>query len=672
MLKKPTIILLITFLFSTHFVFSQNMKFGKVSKEELQEKMYPLDSSANAAILYKKRRTYYDYDSKIGWTLVTKIHERIKIYNKDGNKWATKKISLYNGKEDERVSIRAYTFNLVNDKIEKTKLGSNEIFAEKVNKYWERKKFTMPNLTKGSVIEWEYTIKSPYFSNINDMVFEYEIPVKFIDSEVKIPEYFVFKNQMQGFLPINLTTKSVSSALTINSKNRTGDVGFGRPQTTFSQSKINFSSKVSSCIQENIPSIKKEPYVNNIDNYKTLLKFEISATKYPNSIPKFYNTTWEDVTKTIYQNTNFGEQLKKASHFKDDIANIVSNASSSDEKILAIYNFVKSKIKWDNYRSKYTVQGVKKAYKEGTGNVAEINLTLVAMLRAAGLKANPILVSTRDNGVPLFPTSQGFNYVIAGVELANSTVLLDATEIYAPSNTLPLRALNWQGRMVRKDGSSDEINLSPKKYSAKKVYANVKLNEDALVSGYCRTMYYNLKALNYRNDYNKVNNQDLIGKLEKENQDIEISELKVSNENDIGKPLGYTFAFETDNQVEVIGDKMYFAPLLFLTEKENPFKLENRTYPVDFGARFENKYTVSIHLPEGYKIESKPENIGYTLPDGIGSFRYATILKGNKLQVLSNTKINMGIIGPNYYEALKEFYKKVIEKQVEKIVLSKI
>ena len=294
------------------------------------------------------------------------------------------------------------------------------------------------------------------------------------------------------------------------------------------------------------------------------------------------------------------------------------------------------------------------------------------MLRAAGLKANPILVSTRDNGVPLFPTSQGFNYVIAGVELANSTVLLDATEIYAPSNTLPLRALNWQGRMVRKDGSSDEINLSPKKYSAKKVYANVKLNEDALVSGYCRTMYYNLKALNYRNDYNKVNNQDLIGKLEKENQDIEISELKVSNENDIGKPLGYTFAFETDNQVEVIGDKMYFAPLLFLTEKENPFKLENRTYPVDFGARFENKYTVSIHLPEGYKIESKPENIGYTLPDGIGSFRYATILKGNKLQVLSNTKINMGIIGPNYYEALKEFYKKVIEKQVEKIVLSKI
>jgi hypothetical protein len=57
-----------------------------------------------------------------------------------------------------------------------------------------------------------------------------------------------------------------------------------------------------------------------------------------------------------------------------------------------------------------------KAYKDKTGNVAEINLMLTAMLRYAGLNANPVLVSTRSNGIAMFPNRTAFNYVIAAVE----------------------------------------------------------------------------------------------------------------------------------------------------------------------------------------------------------------------------------------------------------------
>ncbi len=76
---------LILVVFITNFSTAQKIKFGKVSKAELEEKFYPQDSSANAVILYKKRRTYFDYSGETGWTLVTKVHERIKIYNNDGN-----------------------------------------------------------------------------------------------------------------------------------------------------------------------------------------------------------------------------------------------------------------------------------------------------------------------------------------------------------------------------------------------------------------------------------------------------------------------------------------------------------------------------------------------------------------------------------------------------------
>ena len=54
---KKLIVLLI--LFNQLYLFGQEIKFGKVSKEELEEKFHPIDSTASAAYLYKKRRTFY-------------------------------------------------------------------------------------------------------------------------------------------------------------------------------------------------------------------------------------------------------------------------------------------------------------------------------------------------------------------------------------------------------------------------------------------------------------------------------------------------------------------------------------------------------------------------------------------------------------------------------------
>lgn len=70
---------------------------------------------------------------------------------------------------------------------------------------------------------------------------------------------------------------------------------------------------------------------------------------------------------------------------------------------------------WNGDYGKYTDQNISKAFKEGKGNVAEINLLLVALLKETGLQANPVLISTQSNGIPIFPTLEGFNYVIAGV-----------------------------------------------------------------------------------------------------------------------------------------------------------------------------------------------------------------------------------------------------------------
>jgi len=671
---KKALLVLILVLFTLPTILAQNIKFGKVSKAELEEKYHPLDSSANAAILYKKRRTYYEYIQGDGFILITEIHERIKLYNKDGFDWATKSISIYNnGGRDESVSgLKASTYSLENNKIQETKLKKDGIFKENTNKYWDKKKFTLPNLKEGCIVEWKYKINSPFAWNISDAVFQYTIPAKYIEIKVETPEYYVFKNQMQGFYPIKLEKTTKQSSITLNSKTRESGDYFGSiTKTNYEQQKIDLITNIINCRSNNIPALKKEPYVNNLDNYRTILKFEHTATKFPNTTPKFYNSNWNDVTKTIYNSSNFGGQLEKSSYFKDDLENLVSEAASVDEKITKIFQFVKNKIKWDEFNSKYTSKGVKKAYKEGTGNVAEINLILVSMLREVGVNANPVLVSTRSHGISLFPTTDGFNYVIAGVELNNDVILLDATEKYSLPNVLPLRDLNWQGRIVRKNGSSTSISLFPKQPTKETAFLNVEIDSEGSLKGMERSVYKNLQAVQYRTRYNNIAEDDLITKFEKNNDDIEIDEFKMVNKNKIAKPLIYQFNFETDNQVEVIGDKMYFSPLLFLATKENPFKLENREYPVDYGSPWVDKYTISIQFPEGYTIESKPENVAYALPENLGSYKFVAVLKEDKLQVLSEAKINFPIITPTHYKALKEFYKKMIDKQLEKVVLIK-
>ena len=669
MLKPITTLLFLFIVFSTQRNFSQEVKFGKVSKTELEEKFYPLDSSTNAAILYKKRRTYFNYVQDKGWELTTVVHERIKIYNKEGYDWATKQIRLYQGNHgEEKVSIKANTFNLVNGKVEKTKLKSNQIFLEEVNKFWKFKKFTMPNLTEGSVIEWTYTFRSEYYTNIDDMVFQYKIPLKYIDTKVTIPEYFVYKYLPSYFYPIKINESSKSRTINLTFKSREGIVTV---KTKFQSQKVDLTEKIYSSIEKNIPALKDEPFTNNINNYRSKTSFELTAYKPKNGIPKYFNNNWNDVTKTIYKNSNFGGQLEKKSYFQDELQNLVSTTAPTSEKIAKIFHFVKNKMKWDGFYSKYTSIGVRKAYKENVGNNAEINLILVAMLRGVGLNANPILVSTRDHGIPIFPTTDGFNYVIAGVEIDKSVILLDATEKYSLPNVLPLRTLNWKGRIVRKNGSSNSISLFPKKHSKNVCFLKAEIDDEGILKGGERNSFNNLLALQKRSINNNSSESDLVSKFENDYDNIEIDEFETKNKKDLSKSLFYQYKFEADNQIEVIGDKMYFSPLLFHTEKENPFKLEERKFPVDFGVPWEDKITVSIMLPKSYQIESLPENTAFSLPENLGSFKFMTVVNGNKLQVVCSTKINLSIISPLYYESLKEFYRMLVDKQLEKVVLVK-
>jgi hypothetical protein len=161
--------------------------------------------------------------------------------------------------------------------------------------------------------------------------------------------------------------------------------------------------------------------------------------------------------------------------------------------------------------------------------------------------------------------------------------------------------------------------------------------------------------------------------MENELNGIEISDYTVENNNtDLSKPVKEIFTFATDNHCEIIADKMFINPVLFFTLDKNPFVQEKRQMPIYFGYPKQEKYVINFEVPKGFVVESVPKAITLSTPDNVALFSMNILSQGNNIQIQMNKEINMVNVSADFYDILKDFYQKMIEKQNEKIVLKKV
>ncbi|MFD1095075.1 DUF3857 domain-containing protein [Salegentibacter chungangensis] len=666
------------FVFILGFIgtgFAQDFEFGEVSKEEVLEKVHPKDKEANAAILYRKHKVSFEFNQSTGFTLVTDVHERIKIYNKEGYDWATKEILTYkDGSSKEDVAgLKAYTYNIKNGKLEDEKLRNREVFEEEVSKYRDKVKFTMPAVTDGSVIEYKYSIRSPFLVSIDDIALQEMIPINRLETKVMVPEYLGFKMHFNPKSPIFFDIKQDKDmfSYSFTTNNRTGGTGLKTVKNNFNRNKVEFLQNIYTISESDIPALKDEPYVDYLGNYAAYLKWELQYTRFPNSTVENYSLTWEDVAKSIYDDNGIENEIEKDNYFDKDIDKLLAGVTDPLQKAHLIYNFVKSKVKWNNYRGISPDNGAKSAYKDGEGSVADINLMLTAMLRYAGLNSSPVILSTQDNGIPIFPTKNGFNYIISSIELPEQIILLDATDEKASFGELPERARNWQGRVIRDSGSSAWVSLTPAYKSKNETILNVKMDDSLHLEGKSMNIFSGLYAKRYRDNYLDLNPEKYLEILEKDKGNIVISNIETSNAKEVGKDIKETYNFELENGMEIINDKVYLNPLFFTALEENPFKAEERNYPIFFDFPSVQGNTVNIMLPKGYAIESMPESAVIKFKDNAGIFKYIVSQNGNFLRIQTELDLNNIVYSSADYEFLKDFYSKIVEKHSEVIVLSK-
>ncbi len=647
-----------------------DITFGKVDKASLTLTHYPLDSTAAALVLGDYGSSRIDYNQAQGLQVIFTRHTRIKILNSSAYDLANVYVNLYKqGNDEEKISqIKGYTYNLEGGKVVKTKLSRRDVFEEAYSDHLNRAKFTLPNVKEGAVIEYSYRITSEFLSYLRDWEFQREIPTAWSEYQVTIPEYFHYNQLARGYHPFAVNERSTSSgSFHFNNKERTGD---RVTQTEMSHSTMDFQQLEQRWAAQDVPALTEEPYITTMNDYVTQIVFELSSINIPGQSFQDFSSTWEEVDEELMDHTYFGDLLSSSQSVRKAAEAVVAGATSPPEKMVRLFNYVRDHVKWNEVSRLVGSQSLKKTLSEGTGNSADANLLLVALLREAGLTAYPVALSTRDHGIVLepFPRINQFNYVIAQVQVGETTQLLDATDPLCPHNLLPLRCLNNQGRIIGPSVAEHWVPLQSTAPSAHMVMANLTVKGNQLVGEVVRSNAQ-YDALRVRKKLASFSSEDNFATSVKQSQPG-IQHYELAKAEALEESIKETMKVAFTTGLQQAGKVLYVDPFVIETE-ENPFKSTTRTYPVDYPHLMRHLYILNLTIPDGYAVDELPEALSIALPNDGGTYRFAIAQRGNVLQINSQLNISKTRFYAQEYATLRTFYQQMIDKQREQIVLVK-
>ena len=662
------------FIFVSFFAIAQKppIKFGDVAMDVLKMQVYDKDTSAGAVVLADYGESTITYNQNQGFELRFERLRRIKILNKSDYDWANFVIPVYktDANDEKLTNLKAATFNLEGGKITETRLTKEGIFNEKATDNWANTRITLPNVKEGSVIDIAYSISSPFLFNFQDWEFQSAIPVLWSEYVAKIPEYFDYQKYTQGYIPLAVNDQwSEQKTITLNFKQRTQSFT-SATSTSFSAERINYNEISYRWVSKDVPAFKEEPYMTNSVDYLSKINFELALIAIPGQPVQTVMGTWENINKELLESNQFGGAIKKSGSLSKIVQEITAGKNSAENKISAIYHYVKGNVEWDGNYRKFTEGNFKKVLEEKKGNSADINLMMVAMLQKAGIQADPLVVSTRNHGFvrPQFPLSSQFNYVLCAAQINNDILLLDATDRTLPMNALPERCLNGQGLLIS-EKQSGWIELVPSFRTRSLTDASLEFDEQGKMKCQLKVTKEGYHGQQMRIQYLTKGEGAYLKALNEQN-DWVINESKFENITNLNDPVYEIYDMSLSDE-NALAEIIYINPLVGHRETQNPFKSETREYPVDFGSGFEKVHLTNIKIPDGYQIEDLPENIAITLPNKGGRFIYNVGRIGNTIRLTSQLVIGKGLFTQDEYAALREFYAKVVAKQEEQFVLKK-
>ena len=605
---------------------------GNFTTEEINLKECAFDKDADAVIISHEAVSNFNEE----YNLVTDHKIKLKILKEKGIEKANIKIRYYSDKDFEFISnLKAVILSYNDDhEIVKSNLNNKNIYNKKIHKLFSEISFTMPNVKVGSIIEYTYTSIMKHYGGLDSWYFQNELPVMLSSYRLYIlpGAEFAYTVYRTSDFPIEIKPHS-----------QTGSIYYS---------------------MKNIPGLRDEVYMGAARDYLQRVNFQLSNYD-NNGIKTKYVNTWKQLAEELMMEKLFGTQLNKT------LPNVAKTswetASSPDEKMKLVYNYVRSNMVWDNIYSKYS-SSIKDAWEKKKGNGGDINLILINLLNEAGLDVSPMLVSERDNGKvdTTYPYLDQFNKVVAYVTINGQSYILDATDKQTPLHLIPFSLLNTKGFIVDKKNSRFVTISNSKTRNLNVVSIRASLDKAGKMRGVSTVSNYDYSKIQKKEDYvsSKTKYQE---DFSKPYSALLIDSFKVDGLDSDTLPLKHDF--NMSYELTKSGDYYLLTYNFFTGLTKNPFISNNRFSTIDFGTQYTCIANENFALPDNLQLETLPKNIKLVTPDN-SMVAYREITKEeNTLRINLKIEINKSEYSANEYAMVKDFYNKVFDTLNEPILL---
>jgi transglutaminase-like putative cysteine protease len=651
------------------------LRFGQPDPADFEPASFVADSGAVAVVLcdYGTAR----FASVAGEMSI--VHERtvrLKILKKAGYAYANVEVPLYHNNEnaEKLSSLRGFTYVRGADgKLTKTKLDANSAFEEKRTGNLTVRKFTLPGVQEGAVVEYAYTVTSTFFSNFQDWTFQREIPTRWSEYRTSIPQVYHYKALYQGYLPLAINELGKGSVTMLLTR-RVGEGAGALAGTAAGESSVSLSTEQHRWVIRNAPAFREEPYLTTSADYLARMTFELAGIQMPDEPYRDLTDTWTKKNKALLDHEFFGLALQHGNFLAEAVKPLVAQYPDPAARAAAVRELVLKSVKYDGTNRYHASVPLKKSYELHRGTAADINLLLIAALRQAGLAAQPVILSTRAHGrvSQEYPLLEQFNYVVALVEQPGQPdLLLDATEPLLPAGVLPRRCLNRIGHTVPEAGEGRWVSLEPSQRYLH--FQNIKLTLDAQgnLAGQVQEEYSGYAALEAREQMQQLGEKKYVTQLAATHPGWEIPSYAFTAQNELSKPLALRYDLRQPAATPGTAQELYLKPLEAFGEGQNPFRHAERSYPVDIGLLHHEIIVLTLALPAGYTAEL-PKSASLALPDKGGRYIYsASSPTPGTVQFTSRLTLDKPVYSAQEYQALRELYRQMLAKQAEALVIKK-
>lgn len=401
--------------------------------------------------------------------------------------------------------------------------------------------------------------------------------------------------------------------------------------------------------------------------------YELKSINVPGYMKNF-SDSWNKVGQDESGFDDFAGQIHRKINGEEDILSKAKSLNSTSEKIAYIFNEVKSNMKWNDINVSYTDDGTAESWSKKTGNCTEINLIVCHLLQKSGIRALPMLVSTRENGKvnPGYPSRYQFNKTVTYVPVDSTNYyVLDATNKYNAFNETPSDLLNTFGFSVDKENKNYDLIFLQKPMPVRQlVLVNAEIKPDGKLTGTAQINSFSYNRLTAVEKYKTDGETKFIDYLQDGNNDLKISNVKFENMEVDTLPLTQSLDF---NLALSGSDEnyIYVNTNLFTGMRTNPFLNENRFTDIDF--KYRDNYSINgvYKIPSGYKTDALPKSTSMTMPDNSIAFKRLVAEQDGSIVVRYVLDYRKSIYFKENYPELHEFFKKMVEMLNEQIVLKK-